>query len=133
MAKLTKKQDELIELAKKHAKRSYRNNLTSMAAILLTKKGNIYTGVNVKYKKIWKCICAERVAIGKAIEAGETKFDAIVTVKYFPETESFSVMNMCGECRQIASCHSPFKVISLDKETIRVVPIEKVLPYAYGS
>ncbi len=133
MNKLAQKHLEIIELAKTHAKRSYRDKLTSMAAVLLTKKGNMYTGINVKYKKIWKCICAERVAIAKAIEAGETDFDTIVTVKYFPETDTFTVMNMCGECRQIAICHAPFNIISLDKKTTKVEPIEKILPYAYVS
>lgn len=128
---LQKKYTNLIEIAKNHARTTYKDKITSMAAILLTKKGNIYTGINVKYKKIWKCICAERVAIAKAIEAGETDFDSIVTVKFFPETESFEVMNMCGECRQLSIFHKNLHVIVNDNGQIKLKPIANILPYAY--
>lgn len=38
--------------------------------------------------------CAERVAIAKALEAGETEFNTVVTVKYFPESVTYEVVNM---------------------------------------
>jgi len=123
--------NKIIELAKKHAKMCFKDGVTSMACILKTKKGNFYTGVNVKYKSIWKCICAERVAIAKAVEAGDMEFDAIVTVKYFHETDSYSVVNMCGECRQIAISHAPFFVIVSDKEKVKKVNIDDIFPYPY--
>lgn len=131
MSKPLKKHHEIIELAKKHAKKTYKEKVTSMAAVLLTRDGNVYTGINVKYHQIWKCICAERVAIAKAVEAGETQFDTIVTVKYFPETDSYEVMNMCGECRQLAVCHIPFNGIVNNRGGIEVQSIKKILPYAY--
>jgi cytidine deaminase len=130
--KLTTKDKELIQKAEEHAKECYREGLTSMAALLRTKNGNLYTGINVKYKKVWKCICAERVAIAKAIEAGETDFDTIVTVKYESEDETFKVMNMCGECRQVAVFHTPLHVLTMHKKEIISVSIEEVFPYPYS-
>lgn len=129
---LNKKDYRLLEIAKKHAKQHYRKGITSMAAALRTKNGSIFTGVNVKYKKVWKCICAEGVVIAKAIEAGETEFDSIVTVKHSPEDNDFTVVNMCGECRQIAIFHSPLRVISANNEKVTSVPIEEVFPYPYS-
>jgi cytidine deaminase len=129
--RLSAKQRGLLEAAKQHAKLHYKKNITSMSAILLTKKGNKYSGINVKYKNIWKCICAERVAIAKAVEAGDTEFDSIVTVKYFPETDSYEVINMCGECRQIAICHKPFSAIVINNKKVKAVPVEDVFPYPY--
>jgi cytidine deaminase len=123
---------ELIEIAKKHSKKCYRKNITSMAAVLRAKSGSFFTGVNVKYKKVWKCICAERVAIAKAVEAGETEFDSIVTVKYLPEEDGFLVVNMCGECRQVSLFHSPLKVISADNGEVASVQIEELFPYPYS-
>lgn len=128
---LTANQFKILEVAKQYAKKSYKENVTSMVAVLLTKTNNIYTGINVKYKNIWKCICAERVAIAKALEAKDTAFDSIVTIKYCPETDAYKVVNMCGECRQIAICHKPFLVIVDDEKTIRAVGVEQVFPYPY--
>lgn len=129
---LERKDRELIEIAQKQIKQSYREGLTSMAAVLLTKSGKMYAGVNVKYKKVWKCICAERVAIANAVAAGETDFAAIVTVKYFPEDDHYEVVNMCGECRQVSIFHPGLKVLSVEKDTVVSVPIGKVFPFAYS-
>lgn len=128
---LEKKHRKLIEYTKRYAKKAYFKNTTSIACSLITKRDKIYRGINVKYRSVWKCICAERVAIAKAVEAKDTKLDIIVSVKYFPETDSYSVINMCGECLQIAIFYPKLKVIVDDKGALRVVPIEKVLPYPY--
>lgn len=129
---LNKNDLELIEAAKKHIKTHYRKGQTSMAALLSTKRNKVYTAINIKYKAVWKCICAERVAIAKAIEAGENEFDTLVTVKYEPDTQEFLIMNMCGECRQIAMFHKPLNVIANDDGKLQKVPIEKVFPYPYS-
>jgi len=122
----------LLEMAKKHIMLHYRDKVTSMAAALRTKNGKIFTSINVKYKPVWKCICAERVAIAKAIEAGEIEFDTIVTVKYEPETKEYFVVNMCGECRQVAIFYKGLKVLSVKKGPIESVSIEEVFPYPYS-
>ncbi len=97
----------------------------------MTKKGKIYTGINLKYKKIWKCICAERITIAKAVENNDTDFDTIVSVKYKPKENIYFVVNMCGECRQIAICHKPLKVIVDDKGILKSIPIEQAFPFPY--
>ncbi len=129
---LTKKQLAVLEAAKKHIKDTYKEGVTSMVTILATKSGMQYTGANVKYKKIWKCICSERVAIAKAMEANDSEFDTITTIKYFPETDSFEVINMCGECRQIAICHKPLTVIADDEGKLKALSIEDLLPFPYS-
>lgn len=129
---LVKKEMQILEKAIKHIKKTYKERFTSIASVLLTKKGNIYTGINLKYKNIWKCICAEKVAIAKASEDNNLDFDIIVSVKYEPKNNSFFVINMCGECRQIAIFHRSLKVISDDKGILKSVPIKKLLPMSYG-
>ena len=128
---LSKKYLKLLEVAKKYAKEHYKKNVTSMSSVLLTKKGNLYTSINVKYKNIWKCICGERVVIAKALESKDTSFDTIVTVKYYPENNTYKVINMCGECLQISINHKTLKVIVDDSGLLRSLSINKVLPFAY--
>lgn len=132
ISRLSPKDLELIEMAKTHAKKCYRDGITSMATVLRTKSGSTYTGINVKYKKVWKCICAERVSIAKAIEAGESEFDTIVTVKYSHEENDYVVMNMCGECRQIAVFYPTLQVICGKNGEAVSVSVEKVFPYPYS-
>ena len=128
---LNKASKEILELAKKHAKNTYKEKITSIAAILKTSKGNFYTGVNVKYKHIWKCICAERVAIAKAVEDGDLSFSLIVSVRYLPETDTYEVVNMCGECLQIAINYPTLKVIVDDGDILKTQSIKKLFPYPY--
>jgi cytidine deaminase len=128
---LSPKHASILEKAKNHAKKTYKEGITSMASVLSTADGKYYTGVNVKYKKVWRCICSEKTAIAKAIEDGQDSLAIIVTVKYFPEEDDFAVINMCGECRQIAVFYPALEAIVDDGGVVKAVPIQKVVPYPY--
>ena len=87
----------LIAAAKKarenaHAK--FSNFL--VGAALRTKSGKIYGGCNVENATYGLTICAERVAIFKAISEGERQFDAIAVA-----TDTDTLTPPCGACRQL--------------------------------
>ena len=65
-----------------------------VGAALLSKSGKIYTGSNVESSSYGLTICAERVALVKALSEGESEFEAIAVV-----TESGA--SPCGACRQL--------------------------------
>jgi cytidine deaminase len=67
-----------------------------VGAALETPAGVIITGCNVENATFGLTICAERVAIVKAISDGETKFARIAIVA---DTEAPTPP--CGACRQI--------------------------------
>ncbi len=128
---LSEKDTALLEIAKKHAKASFNSERTSIAAALRSKKGIIYTGVNIKYHVRNISMCAETLAVCKAVEAGDTELDTIVGVKYFPDTDSYEVLTGCGDCRQIEAYHAPLKsIISVNGE-LKLVEIEDLLPFAF--
>lgn len=65
-----------------------------VGAALLAASGKIYTGVNIENAAYPDTICAERVAVFKAVSEGEHQFTAIAVVTVnggFP----------CGSCRQV--------------------------------
>lgn len=67
-----------------------------VGAAVRTKSGKIYTGCNVENATYGLTICAERVAIFKAISEGEREFQAIAVC-----TDTEILTPPCGACRQI--------------------------------
>jgi len=67
-----------------------------VGAALLAADGKVYTGCNVENAAYSPSICAERVATGKAVEAGARRFVAIAVV-----TSSSPPATPCGVCRQV--------------------------------
>lgn len=68
-----------------------------IGAALLGKSGKIYTGCNVENASYGGTICAERVALVKAVSEGERGFDHLVIVG--PADRPVPV-SPCGICRQ---------------------------------
>ncbi len=66
----------------------------AVGAALLTASGRIYDGVNVENAAYPTTICAERVAVFKAVSEGERQFDAIAVV-------TSNGGSPCGSCRQV--------------------------------
>ena len=65
-----------------------------VGAALLTSSGKIYTGVNIENAAFPDGICAERVAVFKAVSEGEKTFTAVAVVTPNGGTP-------CGSCRQV--------------------------------
>lgn len=65
-----------------------------VGAAVLTASGKIYDGVNIENAAYPDGICAERVAIFKAVSEGEREFVAIAVV-----TQNGG--SPCGSCRQV--------------------------------
>ncbi len=67
-----------------------------VGAALRAASGRIFGGCNVENATYGLTVCAERVAIFKAISEGERGFDAIAVV-----TDAESLTPPCGACRQL--------------------------------
>lgn len=73
-----------------------------VGASLLTKSGKIYTGCNVENASYSLTICAERVAVFKAVSDGERDFKSIAI-----SFDSEKFIYPCGACRQVLAEFSP--------------------------
>lgn len=67
-----------------------------VGAALLTESGRVITGCNVENASYGLTICAERVAIFKAISEGERRF-----VELWVVADTDRLTPPCGACRQI--------------------------------
>ncbi len=65
-----------------------------VGAALLSSSGRVFTGCNVENISFGLTNCAERVAIGNAVVAGERTFQAIAIA-------SVGGVTPCGACRQV--------------------------------
>ena len=65
-----------------------------VGAALEGESGRIYTGCNVENAAYPTSMCAERVAVFKAVSEGERKFDVIAVV-------TSNGGSPCGGCRQV--------------------------------
>jgi cytidine deaminase len=85
----------LIDLANETRKRAYAPYSNyPVGAALRTKSGRIYTGVNIENAAYPHTMCAERVAIFKAVSEGESEFEVIAVV-------TNNGGSPCGGCRQV--------------------------------
>lgn len=71
-----------------------------VGAALLTRSGKIYSGCNVENASYGLTVCAERVAIWKAISEGETEFVALAVATNIGGSP-------CGACRQVMAEFAP--------------------------
>ena len=67
-----------------------------VGAALETRSGRVYTGCNVENATYGLTVCAERVAVWKALSEGETEFRRIAIV-----ADTDKLTPPCGACRQI--------------------------------
>lgn len=85
----------LIDLASEARRRAYAPySKYPVGAALRTKSGRLYTGVNIENAAYPQTMCAERVAIFKAVSEGETEFEVIAVV-------TNNGGSPCGGCRQV--------------------------------
>lgn len=83
---------DLANGARKHAYVPY--SKYPVGAAVRTKSGRLYTGVNVENAAYPQTMCAERVAIFKAVSEGESEFEVIAVV-------TNNGGSPCGGCRQV--------------------------------
>ncbi len=88
--------DFLIERAKQARENAYAPySKFRVGAALLTRSGKVYSAGNVENASSGADICAERVAVAKAVASGEHDFEAIAIVGDTPDP-----IAPCGICRQ---------------------------------
>jgi cytidine deaminase len=128
---MTLKKEEkqsLIDLANEARRRAYvPYSKYPVGAALRTKSGRLYTGVNVENAAYPQTMCAERVAIFKAVSEGETDFEVIAVV-------TNNGGSPCGGCRQVMAEFGLDTVILLANENSKLVKettVNELLPEAF--
>lgn len=120
---------ELIAAARRACQNAYAPySGFSVGAALQTRAGRVFTGCNVENASYGLTICAERVAVTKAVSEGERDFEAVAVV-------SRGGVTPCGACRQVLAEFNPdLRVIVAGLEgNSRQFYLSELLPAAFSS
>ena len=119
---------ELINAAKKAARFSqakYSN--FPVGAALLSNNNNVFLGCNVESSSFGLSICAERVALTKALSEGILDFHSIVIY-----AEKADFCPPCGACRQLLLDYAPdINIILTNGEKYNSYKLKELLPHAF--
>jgi cytidine deaminase len=134
--KLGKADKALIAAASSAIKRRYRDDWQEVGAALRTRSGKIFTGVNLDAYLGRMAVCAEAVALGRAVvDLGDAGIDMIVAVRHPPpdaKDQAIAVVSPCGACRELIFDYDPAaRVIVPNGSSPAVVPIGELLPNKY--
>jgi len=99
-----------------------------VGAAVLTTEGNVYNGGNIENAAFGSSLCAEKVAIAKAVSSGQRNILALAVVTSTDESAS-----LCGDCRQVISEFSSECVVVTkgDKTGFKVTTVKDILPNAF--
>ncbi len=123
----TKNLVETAVKAKKFSQAKYSD--FKVGAALLTENGKVYTGCNVESSSYSLTICAERVALVKALSEGDNSFKAIAIV-----AKEGEFCPPCGACRQLLYDYAPnLKIILSNGQTEKIFKLDELLPEAFSN
>jgi cytidine deaminase len=132
---LTKQDLELIAAATDAIGKRYRNDWQEVGAALRTRDGRIVTGVNIDAYIGRIAVCAEAIAIGRAItETGDHGIETIVAVRHPKPDEpgAIHVVSPCGICRELIHDYdAKARVIVPNGKEPTVTTIGELLPNKY--
>jgi cytidine deaminase len=134
---LSDRDHELIAAATQAIARRYKYDWQEVGAALRTRDGRIYTGVNLDAYLGRMAVCAEAVALGRALtETGETGIETIVAVRHPEPLESDQVIRVvspCGSCRELIWDYDRnARVIVPAANGPAIAPIGELLPNKYS-
>jgi cytidine deaminase len=122
--------EKLIERAAQARQRAYAAySHYAVGAAVLSESGKIFEGGNIENAVYPLSLCAERVAIFKAVSEGEMSFDAIAVV-----TENGGTP--CGACRQVMAEFAPDAVVliaDVEGHLLKEMSVRELLPFSFGK
>ena len=102
-----------------------------VGAALLAESGRIYTGCNIENASYGVTICAERVALFKAVSEGKRTFSLLALT-----SDSEEITYPCGICRQALSEFAPHLTIvcaSSQLTDAKIHFLDQLLPYSFSK
>jgi cytidine deaminase len=121
---------ELIAAATDVIRKNFREGRHSVGAAVRCSSGKTYVGVNIDSCGYGPC--AEPIAVGAAISAGETQIQSIVAVE--GRSGEYHVLSPCGNCRQLLLDYAPEALVIVSHDgKVAKMRARDLLPAPYRS
>ncbi|MFQ5722915.1 MAG: cytidine deaminase [Terriglobia bacterium] len=128
---MTTAQRRLVHRARRARARSFAPfSKFRVGAAVETPRGRIYTGANIESATYGLTLCAERVAIFKAVSEGERAFKRVAVV-----ADTRPLTPPCGACRQILweFCGDVEIVLANPRGRAAVSRLSELLPHPFDA
>jgi cytidine deaminase len=122
-------QQQLLDQARRAREAAYAPYSSfTVGAAVLTAAGEIFSGCNIENASLGATICAERVAIFRAVAAGCRDLNALAVIADTPEPVA-----PCGLCRQVLAEFTPDCLVLMANMAgrIRLANLTELLPLAF--
>jgi cytidine deaminase len=135
VAALNKSDLELVEAVCDVLRTHYRPFWHTVAAAVRDGSGRVWTGLHLGATVGRLQICAEAVAVGRAVLEGDGYISTIVAVRHpkpDEEDRSLAVVSPCGGCRELLFDFGPdaWVIIPLGTALVKL-PARALLPLPY--
>ena len=124
--------EELIELARQARELAYAPySKFKVGAVVESSDGRVFTGCNVENSSYSLTMCAERVALGKAVSEGGRDFVRMAVI-----ADAHAPVPPCGACRQVISelCGKQVEIVMVNLQgQIETHTVAQLLPEAFDS
>jgi cytidine deaminase len=125
----------LIAAATEVLERHYRPFWHTVAAAVRARDGRVWTGIHLGATVGRMSVCAEPIALGRALLEGDGTAETIVAVRHPKPDETdreMAVVPPCGACRELILDHCPEALVILrEGERLLKVPARRLLVAPY--
>ena len=129
MSGLSESDRQLVEAARRELEARYLRDRHEIGAALRTRTGRIYAAVNLDTRLRRAGVCAEAVAVGMAVVAGDGDIEVIVAVN-----RDGQVVAPCGICRELLADYAPAaRIVVPAAAGPESLPIGALLPRRYNK
>ena len=125
----------LVEAARAVLIKHYRPFWHTVGAALRSRDGRIWTGVHLGATVGRLSVCAEAIALGRAVLEGDGTVECAVAVRHPKPDESIrdiAIVPPCGACREMLTDFDPAADIIVPTATgPRRIAVRALLPFPY--
>ena len=125
----------LVEAARTALAQHYKPFWHMVAAALRGRDGRIWTGIHLGATVGRMQVCAEAIALGRAVLEGDGTVECAVAVRHpkpHEADQSLAVVPPCGACREMLTDFDPDASVIVPTATgLRKVALRALLPLPY--
>ena len=129
--------EKLVALALEARERAYTPySGFAVGAALLCADGSVYQGCNIENAAFGPTVCAERVAVFKAVSEGKRDFAAIAVAGGRAGQDVTGLFPPCGVCRQVLRefCGLDFKLyLARENGQFETRSLGEMLPMSFSN